>query len=355
MQLTADLAPLFKREFELCKVKEGEVVAVLTESKTRPEYVTAATTAAQMLGAQVFEISVPGMGMEAPTVVKAMAMGVPALSQPSPLLDAVKESLLRTDFIVDLISDTILHIPVREELLEADKRILTVIEPPEALERLFPSPEIKESVLAIRSRLARAETLRLTSPSGTDLRYTLIPGSGISQYGYADEPGHWDHWPSALVSSYPAEGQVDGTLVVSAGDIIFPFKAYAHSPVTLRIEGGYVREIEGGVEADLIRDYLENWNEPEVYAVSHMGIGMHPRAQWTALAFHNRDEIFGMDARSMLGGFIFSTGPNRYIGSWVEAHLDIPLRGTTVELDGETVIRDGKLVPEGSLEASGRG
>lgn len=344
MRPIADLVPLFVREFELCRVCSGEVVAVLTEPDTRPEYAVAALAAARVLGADAFEMSVSGMGQDAPTEVKGMGMGVPALTKPSRLLTAVKESLLRCDFIVDLIPDLVLHIPVREDLLAGGKRILTVVEAPDLLERLFPSPQIKERALALRRRVVTATRLHLASAAGTDLLYELTPDTGTVQYGFADEPGRWDHWPSALVSSYPVDGAANGTVVIEQGDVLFPFKRYVDTPITCRVEAGYVREIRGGLEARLMRDFLEAWNDPEVFALSHIGFGMHPRAQWTSLEFYERGELFGMDARSYPGGFIFSTGPNRYSGRWVEAHLDLCLHNVTAVLDDALVLDAGRLV-----------
>ncbi len=32
----------------------------------------------------------------------------------------------------------------------------------------------------------------------------------LLQWGYSDEPGHWDHWPSAFVATWPNEGVVAG-------------------------------------------------------------------------------------------------------------------------------------------------
>lgn len=43
-----------------------------------------------------------------------------------------------------------------------------------------------------------------------------------------------------------------------------------------------------------------------------------------------------------------SCGPpsNRFADRETPAHLDIPMRGCTVEIDGVAVVRDGKLVTD---------
>jgi 2,5-dihydroxypyridine 5,6-dioxygenase len=349
MENSVALVPLFVREFQLCRVQPGEVVAVLSEPATRPEYVVAATAAAAALGAEVFEVCVPGGGWNVGTVTRGIVASVPALAKASPRLDAIREALKRANFVVDLIPDTILHVTLRDELKAEGVRILTIVEPPDALERMFPTEEVKREVLEFARRLEGIREARVTSPGGTDLTYAFGDTPVGVQYGYADEPGRWDNWPSALVAHYPLDGSASGTLVIDTGDAICHQKSYAASPATLTVENGYITRIDGGLDAKLIDDYLRSWDEPEVYAMSHIGFGMQPNARWSALAFYEKNETLGMDARCFRGNFLLSTGPNRWTGRHVEAHLDLGLRGCTVTLDGETVVEDGTLVADRAL------
>jgi 2,5-dihydroxypyridine 5,6-dioxygenase len=52
------------------------------------------------------------------------------------------------------------------------------------------------------------------------------------------------------------------------------------------------------------------------------------------------------DGRHFQGNFLFSTGPNRYVGRHTPAHLDIPMRGCSVYLDDEPVVVAGQVVAE---------
>ena len=123
---------------------------------------------------------------------------------------------------------------------------------------------------------------------------------------------------------------------------LYPFKRYVGETVRLEIREGYVSDVSGGLDAFLIKDYLQSWEEPGVFATSHIGLGMLPRAQWSALAFYEKHEILGMDGRSVQGNLsLFSTGPNRFTGRHVEAHLDIPVHGQTVTLGDDVIIEDG--------------
>ncbi len=343
MNTSADLVPMFAREFELCKLGEGEVVALLTEPASSRPYADAAAAAAAAAGASVFELSVPALGWDSPTAVRGIVASVPALAAESPRLEAIRAALSATDFVVDLIPDSILHVPLREQLSAAGTRMLTISERPEVLERLFPTPAVRANARAVADRLRAASSLTVTSPSGTELHYAFGDSPVAEQYGIADEPGRWDNWPSGLVSHYPGDGSANGTLVLAPGDLLCHTRRYVESPVTMRIEAGYIVEISGGLDADLISSYLESWDEPEVFAVSHIAFGVHPSARWAALAHYGPHETQAMDARCFMGNFLFSTGPNRYTGRLVEAHLDIALRGTTVRLDDEEIVVAGEL------------
>jgi 2,5-dihydroxypyridine 5,6-dioxygenase len=43
------------------------------------------------------------------------------------------------------------------------------------------------------------------------------------------------------------------------------------------------------------------------------------------------------------GNFLFSTGANEFAGRYTSGHFDLPVMGTTIELDGMAVIREGVL------------
>src|SRR5216117_3280338 len=54
----AKLVQLYRRELELCQVKKGETIAVVSDLATRREYIQAAFAAADDLGADIYELCV---------------------------------------------------------------------------------------------------------------------------------------------------------------------------------------------------------------------------------------------------------------------------------------------------------
>jgi 2,5-dihydroxypyridine 5,6-dioxygenase len=112
------------------------------------------------------------------------------------------------------------------------------------------------------------------------------------------------------------------------------------------VEQGFVTRIEGGVDADMLREYMASFNDPEAYAISHIGWGLQKRAFWSTLGLYDREASIGMDARAVSGNFLFSLGPNNEAGGsrTTACHIDIPMRGCNVFLDALQVVRQGQVV-----------
>jgi 2,5-dihydroxypyridine 5,6-dioxygenase len=252
------------------------------------------------------------------------------------------ETLKKADFIVDLL--LLLHSPEQVEILKAGARMLLVVEPPEILERLLPTEDLRRQIEAGEQVLKQARTLRVTSPAGTDVEMKLGQYPVVTQYGYTDQRGRWDHFPSSFLYTWPNEGSANGRVVLSKDDFVWPLNRYIEEAVNLTIREGYIRTIEGGSEAQLLREQMESFKDPEAYAVSHIGWGIDKRADWYVLK--KLPEAIGSDPRSYAGNVQFSTGPNTEAGGsrHTIAHFDMPMLGCTLTLDGKAVVRDGEVL-----------
>src|SRR5262249_60517258 len=132
--------------------------------------------------------------------------------------------------------------------------------------------------------------------------------------------------------------------VLRPGNINLPLKCYLASPVTMTLKHGYVVELEGeGTAAAMMRSYLAARGDREAYAVSHVGFGMNPGARYEALSMYDQRDTNGTELRAVSGNFLFSTGANEFAGRYTAGHFDLPIMGTTIELDGVAVVRDGVL------------
>lgn len=336
MLSASDVVALFKRQFELCKVTEGEVAAVFADSSSRSSYVEAAFSALRLLGARAAVVTVPRYyaALFPNQVSDDLLSGYP---------QAI-EALSSCSFVVDVTCSGIIHSRARTGIQERGARILTVMEPPETLARLGADPGLKDRVKTAARLLDACRAIHVSSAAGTDVRFVRGTNPVGLQYGFADEPGRWDHWPSGFTAVYPEDGTAEGRIVLDSGDIIYPLNRYIHDPVAIDIRRGFIEKIEGrGLDADLLRSYLDAWNDRNAYATSHVGWGVHHGAQWVASLLYGAQDHIGMDGRSFAGNFLWSTGPNKFVGRHVGAHLDIAMRRMTIRLDDRVVVTQGRL------------
>jgi 2,5-dihydroxypyridine 5,6-dioxygenase len=319
---------MWKETLGLCKLTPEESVVILTGEHSRAENVDAATTAVQEVGARMARLHI--------------FEGARPLAENRPAMEAMKLA----DMMIDLVGIHWLRGGEQEAIMKAGTRILYVTEPPDVLARMRPSEDDKRRCSAAARVLGTAKEMRVTSEAGTDLTVRLGEYPVLNEYGYSDEPGHWDHWPAGFVATWPNEQTANGTVVLDRGDIIFPFNTYVASPIRLTIREGYIRDIAGDFDAEYLREYFRQYGDREAYAVSHLGWGLQPKARWTALGIM-KDRTNGNDGRSFYGNFMFSTGPNTDAGGTRNTlcHLDMPMRKCSVTVDGAPMLIKGDVIP----------
>jgi len=333
------LVRLFEEQFVRCKLRPEESVVVLSGEVSPPDYIQAALKAAQNLGCRPFQLYIPAA---------RETVGDSGLQQvgttPVTGLSAAMACLKAADFVVDLL--LLLHSPEQVEILNSGTRMLLVLEPAEVFAERPPTEELKQSVLASAKVFSAAKKLYLTSESGTNIEMGLGEFPVVTQYGVADEPGRWDHWPSAFLYTWPNELSANGTVVIDKDDFIWPLNHYAEQPITLTVKDGYITDISGGADADRLRREMASFDDPEAYAIAHIGWGVDPRADWFAIKTPPL-RMGGTDPRSFAGNVQFSTGPNTEVGGTrhTMGHFDMPLRGCTLRLDDTIVVEKGVVVP----------
>jgi len=342
----AGLAFLYRQQFELCGVKRGETIALVSDLTTRREYIQAAFAAADELGADVYEMCVNAV----PSWTK---VGVATIGKCKGTLDAVRAA----DIVV------IFHVPLftkwLKEVMDGGTRVLMIIDAPDDLHHLKSPKGLKEAVKHSHTRLGQTKKVHVVSEGGTDFTYSCGDYPVMSQWGYADEPGHFDHWGAGHVHTFPNEGSANGTVVFQPGDIvILPYCRYVHDPVRLEIRDGFITKIDGGLDAKLMRDWLTDnmtsSDDRDPFAVSHLGWGLNPQALWYGIALNGDEpERSRAAARTFPGNFLFSTGPNTQGGGKrsTRGHYDVPMRDCTVILDNEVVIEKGRIVDPAMIVA----
>lgn len=343
------LTNIFHQELELCDLTADEEVAIVYQLGARESYIQAFNAACEQLGANTRKVELPGINHPMFPYGGEFIKSMDSYFEENPsLIDPLTE----VDMVIAISAVDFVHSEALDPVLDSGTRLLIVAEPPAVLERMLPRESLRERVENAKELIEQADTFRVISDSGTDI--TMDVGDSppsYAQYGYTDEPGRWDNFPGGFAWFYPPPESPEGKIVVDTGDAILPPHKYADSPIEFTIEDGYVTDIQGeSKDAKLLRDFYEMWDDEDAYATSHFGFGLDETAVWGGLEYYT--DLIGQDARAFSGNFMWSTGPNRYIGRFTQAHVDFPMRDCTIYLDENPVVKSGKIV-EPSLKPDG--
>ncbi|MBT3331075.1 MAG: peptidase M29, partial [Rhodospirillaceae bacterium] len=174
----------FARVFAKCKVEPGEVVAILSESQSRPINVQLAELALHQLGAQAFHIVIPTPAQSAPVPVRSTGAS-DVIQNIRPVVGALASAGL----VIDCTVEGLLHAPELPEILKGGARVLMVSnEHPEALERLAPDDALEGKVKIGMKMLRGAKAMKITSAAGSDLSVDLAGAVAGGGWGWVTRP-----------------------------------------------------------------------------------------------------------------------------------------------------------------------
>src|SRR6266480_7071558 len=289
--------------FERCAVKSGDTAAILSETQSRALNVHLSELALLRMGAKPFHVIVPTPRNRQIVPIRSTGASE-AIQRLAPVVSALEQAR----FVVDCTIEGLMHAVETPEILKSGAR------------------------------------MHVISKAGTELEVDMVGASTVGVWGWTDKPGTLAHWPGGIVVSFPKSGTVNGTLVMAAGDINLTFKRYLTSPIRMTLKDDYVTDLKGeGADAMMMRAYLAAWGDREAYAVSHVGFGMNPGARYEALSMYDQRDTNGTELRAVAGNFLFSTGANEFAGRYTAGHFDLPIMGTTIQLDGVAAVREGVL------------
>ncbi len=330
----------YAQQFRACELQPSETAVLLYEASSKPQIVNSARMALEMLGAAVAELRMPTPPNPGPLPIRSTGASLAIAGNRSAIA-----ALSAADFVVDCTVEGLLHAPELGEILGGGARVLMIsAEHPQNTERWPHDPAFKDKVERGVALIEAASMMTITSAAGTDLTVDLTGAFCAGSYGWCTEPGTIAHWPGGLVLAFPAATTVNGTVVLATGDINLTFNEYIRDAITLTVENDYVTNIAGdGHDAELMRSYLAAFDEPEAYAVSHVGWGMNPAARWESLAMWDKSALNGTELRAFAGNVVYSTGANEVAGRFCRGHFDLPMRNCTVALDGEPVVTAGQI------------
>lgn len=173
----------------------------------------------------------------------------------------------------------------------------------------------------------------VTSPSGTNLRFSVEGREFHIDTGIYDRPGSWGNLPAGEVYTAPVEGTGEGVAVFDgsfSGGLGIP-----RSPVRIFVKKGRISRIEGGPEARKLEDLLKSVGREEALNFpAELGIGCNPAARISGIV---------LEDEKVYGTLHLAIGDNSTFGgkSVAGIHIDGVLLNPTLSADGRVIVERG--------------
>lgn len=304
------------------RIKPDEDLLVVADDYARPQAIAQAiAVAARERGAMVVFMVVPPRQIAGTEPRKTQAAAMRAA-------DAIFGAGER-------ISPISGHSTVHEELMKKGVRQYATLglsedylRKPFSLQDLVEMKERSERIVELYNQ---ADSVRVTTPRGTDLSFSIVgrhgtplhPIKGIMVPDYAEAPVP------------PVEGTANGTIVYD-GEMDgwgFPLSR----PLVLKVRSGKVVDISGNPEdAERLKKIVST--DADASNIGEFAIG-------TSHTVASRMSGTRYDC-SILGTVHIGLGRNTLLGgnSLSKIHIDGIMTSPTVELDGKAIVKDGKVL-----------
>lgn len=300
----------------------GELGLVITDDGTDPVIASAIAQALREVGAEA--------------VVVHTEMSKTDSSVVSP---AVAAAMLASDVIFMPVQVSLTHTEATKAACAAGARVAALTQwVPEMLQ----GGGIAADFQAIEPRVMRmaaiwdaGSTVRVTSAAGTDMTLDIRGREGTphAKTGVV-RTGTFHPIPDIESPVSPVTG--NGVIVCDAS-IPYLGIGLLSEPVTLTVVDGRVTSIKGGKAADTVRAAWEAMQDPNVYNLAELGIGMNPECRLTGRM---------LDDEGVASTCHFGIGSSYTLGGTVKAkcHYDFVLHDPTITVDGQVVMEAGELL-----------
>jgi leucyl aminopeptidase (aminopeptidase T) len=189
--------------------------------------------------------------------------------------------------------------------------------------------EMAKTMKRVARKVRGAREVTMTSALGTDITMSVARRNWVTEdTGLCHGRGETTNLPAGEIFIAPREGTAEGVLVVDGS-----FAEVLETPARVTVKEGHASRILGAKRAV----EMLNKGGKDGRAVAEFGIGLNPKAR-----------IIGniLEDEKALGSVHVSFGDNASFGGKIQCgvHVDALVKDATVEIDGKTVVEEGKLL-----------
>jgi leucyl aminopeptidase (aminopeptidase T) len=193
----------------------------------------------------------------------------------------------------------------------------------------------RPEVRAFAQAFTEADEARVTSTFGTEIRMSLKGRTGNAHDCIVETPGTFAGVPNIEANGAPVEGSAEG-VIVADGSLPHFGIGLLREPIRLTVRNGSVVKTEGGREARILERIWAETNDPNVYNIGQIAVGLNPEAkEVNGILIHDH---------GVYGSMHFGIGTSANLGGGLKAttHFDVIFTGASLWLDGVQVLDNGR-------------
>jgi len=246
----------------------------------------------------------------------------------------VAEAMKAVDVVLLPTSRSLSHTDARREATKHGVRIASMPGITEDMMSIGGLTADYTQVAKLTNKVARilekGETVKITTPSGTNLTMNIKDRPPLRDTGLYHKKGEWGNLPAGEVCLAPVEGTTQGTLVIDS------MGATIKQPLKITVKDGWARKFTGPDAAKL--EAKLKAADKNAYNIGELGIGTNPKARITGAV---------LEDEKALGTVHIALGDNTsYVGGHTKSkiHIDGILFQPTLWVDERQIMKNGKLL-----------
>ena len=313
-------------------VKEGEDVVITADTSSDRRVVEAVANAAYMVGANPVIVYYP-------TSYKAFEEPV------KPVAEAVSQA----DVWIELAYYCVMHSPCFQRAIKNGSRY-TCLTGMDVVMLTNTIGKVDYDVLVefgeyLTQLVQSSDEIIVRDNNGTNLT-AYNRGRRVKHSGQKATKKGVPVMLGGQVSWCPIEETINGTLVFDAA--LFPPAEIGllSDNIKLTLTEGRVTNIEGGAQAEIFKNWLASFNDPNMYRLAHYSLGFNPGVTKATGRIVEDERIFGCIE------FGFGSQGASLMGAFWDAasHTDGVVSKPTVLLDGKALEENGIYKDSNAVE-----
>ncbi len=317
---------------DMLKIKSGESVTITADTESDFRVVNATAREAFAMGAKLMVVAIP-----APN-------GVGKAADPDLPLKTLTGAISNSDVWIEFNNKWLLYSSVFENAYRSNKKLRYICLVGMNVDMMIRTigkvniPKLEEFLTQVAHLTQEAKVVIIKTPGGTAISFENHPARPIIVHSGKIPIGTYEMLPGQISWS-PNFETVNGTIAFDGS--VNPPIGLLREPVLLRIEKGKIKKAEGGSESKAFMNWLESFNDQNMFQVAHVSYGFNPGAKLTGNVLED-ERIWGATEWGI--GYISPKLAPDLGGVPASSHADGICLNSSVWLDDLQILDQGQIV-----------